>query len=57
MRATSQIAPGRWDYTTLDRELLDEAARLTVKDLEQLGSAEPPRRSGSVLRKCISDLI
>ena len=37
MRATSQIAPGWWDYTTLDRDLLDEAARLTVKDLEQLG--------------------
>jgi glucosamine-6-phosphate deaminase len=36
MRAISQVAPGWWDYTTLDRELLDEAARLTVKDLERL---------------------
>ena len=36
MRAISQVAPGWWDYTTLDRKILDEAARLTVKDLEQL---------------------
>jgi len=36
MRAVSQVAPGWWDYTTLDRAILDEAARLTVKDLEQL---------------------
>ncbi|MEN8255319.1 MAG: glucosamine-6-phosphate isomerase [Verrucomicrobiota bacterium] len=36
MRAISQVAPSWWDYTTLDREILDEAARLTVKDLEQL---------------------
>ena len=36
MRAISQVAPNWWDYTTLDRELLDEAARLTVKDLQRL---------------------
>ena len=36
MRAISQVAPSWWDYTTLDREILDEAARLTAKDLEQL---------------------
>jgi glucosamine-6-phosphate deaminase len=36
MRAISQVAPEWWDYTTLDRAILDEAARLTVKDLEQL---------------------
>ncbi|MBF0244162.1 MAG: glucosamine-6-phosphate isomerase [Planctomycetes bacterium] len=36
MRAISQVAPGWWDYTTLDRDLLDDAARLTVRDLEQL---------------------
>ncbi|RKX41199.1 MAG: glucosamine-6-phosphate isomerase [Verrucomicrobia bacterium] len=36
MRAISQVAPSWWDYTTLDREILDEAAHLTVKDLEQL---------------------
>lgn len=36
MRAISQVAPDWWDYTTLDREILDEAARLSVKDLEQL---------------------
>lgn len=37
MRAISQVAPGWWDYTTLDRDLLDEAASLTARDLEQLG--------------------
>jgi glucosamine-6-phosphate deaminase len=36
MRAISQVAPEWWDYTTLDRELLDEAARLSVKDLARL---------------------
>ncbi|MCL2305135.1 MAG: hypothetical protein FWC43_07310 [Planctomycetaceae bacterium] len=36
MRAYSKIAPGWWDYTTLDRELLDDAARLTASDLQQL---------------------
>ena len=36
MRALSKIAPDWWDYTTLDREILDDAARLTPKDLEQL---------------------
>lgn len=33
MRPLSKIAPDWWDYTTLDRELLDEAARLTADDL------------------------
>jgi glucosamine-6-phosphate deaminase len=37
MRSISKVAPGWWDYTTLDREILDDAARLTVRDLEQLG--------------------
>ncbi|MFA5688737.1 MAG: hypothetical protein WC959_06285 [Kiritimatiellales bacterium] len=36
MRAISQVAPQWWDYTTLDREILDDAARLTVNDLAQL---------------------
>jgi len=36
MRALSKISPEWWDYTTLDREILDDAARLTPKDLEQL---------------------
>jgi len=35
-RAISKVAPGWWDYTTLDREILDDAAKLTVKDVEQL---------------------
>lgn len=36
MRNMSKVAPGWWDYTTLDRELLDEAARLTEKDVLKL---------------------
>ena len=36
MRATSIVAPQWWDYTTLDKEILDDAARLTAKDLEGL---------------------
>jgi len=35
-RPLSKIAPGWWDYTTLDAELLSDAAKLTAKDLEQL---------------------
>jgi len=33
MRTISKIAPGWWDYTTLDREILDAAASLTADDL------------------------
>jgi glucosamine-6-phosphate deaminase len=36
-RNLSRVAPGWWDYTTLDREILDDAAKLTVKDIQQLG--------------------
>jgi glucosamine-6-phosphate deaminase len=36
MRAISKIAPEWWDYTTLDREILDDAARLNAEDLLQL---------------------
>ena len=36
MRALSKIAPGWWDYTTLDQAILDEAARITVDDLKKL---------------------
>lgn len=32
-RPLSKISPEWWDYTTLDRELLDDAARLTTDDL------------------------
>ena len=35
-RPLSAIAPDWWDYTTLDRELIDEAARLTPSDLVHL---------------------
>ncbi len=33
MRPLSKVAPDWWDYTTLDDELLDDAARLTADDL------------------------
>jgi len=36
MRTLSKLAPGWWDYTTLDKELLDDAAALSEKDLVQL---------------------
>jgi glucosamine-6-phosphate deaminase len=33
MRPLSLVAPDWWDYTTLDREILDDAARLSADDL------------------------
>jgi len=36
MRVLSKVAPDWWDYTTLDREILDDAARLTADDLVRL---------------------
>ena len=33
MRSMSVVAPGWWDYTTLDRAILDEAARLTPEEM------------------------
>jgi glucosamine-6-phosphate deaminase len=33
MRPLSKISPQWWDYTTLDREILDDAARLSADDL------------------------
>ncbi len=36
MRNMSRVAPDWWDYTTLDREILDDAARLTEKDVLDL---------------------
>lgn len=39
MRPLSKVAPDWWDYTTLDRAILDDAARLTADDL--LGLARP----------------
>ena len=35
-RRTSAIAPEWWDYTTLDPSLIEEAARLTPRDLPRL---------------------
>ena len=36
MRKLSAIAPGWWDYTTLDADLIEEAARLSPEDLPRL---------------------
>jgi glucosamine-6-phosphate deaminase len=36
MRKKSALAPDWWDYTTLDDKILEDAARLTVRDLQQL---------------------
>lgn len=36
MRPRSKVAPDWWDYTTLEREILDDAARLTADDLPGL---------------------
>jgi glucosamine-6-phosphate deaminase len=36
MRPLSKVAPDWWDYTTLDREILDDAAGLSADDLLQL---------------------
>ena len=35
-RPMSKVAPEWWDYTTLDSKILEDAARLTVRDMEQL---------------------
>jgi glucosamine-6-phosphate deaminase len=35
-RPLSKIAPGWWDFTTLDPKILEDAAKLSVKDLQQL---------------------
>ncbi len=36
MRRMSKVAPGWWDYTTLDDEILNDAARLSAEGLLQL---------------------
>ncbi|NLZ60897.1 MAG: glucosamine-6-phosphate isomerase, partial [Lentisphaerae bacterium] len=36
MRKESVVAPGWWDYTTISKDLVADAAKLTIKDLEQL---------------------
>lgn len=38
-RPLSKIAPDWWDYTTLDKEILDDAARLTPEDM--IGLSRP----------------
>jgi len=35
-RPLSKLAPGWWDYTTLDREILDDAVRLKASDFLKL---------------------
>ena len=34
MRTKSKLAPEWWDYTTLDKEILDDAASLDEKAIE-----------------------
>lgn len=34
MRPYSKVAPDWWDYTTLDRSILDAAARITIENLK-----------------------
>ena len=36
MRQISKVAPEWWDYTTLDKDLLDEAAALSERDIASL---------------------
>ncbi len=36
MRKLSCVAPGWWDYTTIDSQLVQDASRLTATDLQQL---------------------
>ena len=36
MRVISKVAPEWWDYTTLDREILDDVERLKPKDIQEL---------------------
>jgi glucosamine-6-phosphate deaminase len=38
-RPLSKINHDWWDYTTLDPQILEDAARLTAKDI---GTARPP---------------
>jgi len=40
MRKISTVAPGWWDYTTLDEKIMEDAAGLTIKDIEQLARPE-----------------
>ena len=35
-RPVSKVAPLWWDYTTLDSQLIDDAARLSADDLVSL---------------------
>lgn len=35
-RPQSKLAPGWWDYTTIDQQILDDAAKLAAGDLEGL---------------------
>ena len=36
MRPISKVAPGWWDYTTLDEQIINDAASLSAVDLAQL---------------------
>ena len=43
----SSIAPDWWDYTTLENDLINDAARLTQRDIQQLSR---PRFQGGDVR-------
>ncbi len=44
-RKLSMLAADWWDYTTLDDEILDDAAKLSADDMAALSTA---RGSGSI---------
>ena len=44
MRGLSKVAPDWWDYTTLDAEILNAAAKLTIEDIGKLSRPEMPMR-------------
>ena len=51
-RAISKVAPEWWDYTTLDEEVLDDAAGLTA---EAVSPQEPYCRSLESPGNCIRE--
>ena len=57
MRPISRVAPDWWDYTTLDREILDDAARLAADDLLPLviDAARFMQDDGTILITCTNN--
>ena len=44
-RKISMLAEGWWDYTTLDDEILNDAARLTADDILELLPMDIPQQT------------